>query len=132
MGKSAYQEKVWAIREWPVPELVLELHSFLRLANYYQEIIEDYSKKVVPLTDLTKKGHKWYWSKKAQATFDGLKSAMMEELVLHLPDYTKPTEVQMNVSDLAIGRVLIQEGYPISYERHLMRRNNAILFKRRR
>lgn len=45
-----------------------------------------------------------------------LKTAVVEEPVLALPDYNKSYEVQTDASDLAIGGVLIQDGHPIAYE----------------
>ena len=48
-------KKVSAIVEWPAPAKVLELRSFLGLANYYRRFICGYSKLVNPLTDLLKK-----------------------------------------------------------------------------
>ena len=47
--------KVQAIMEWSVPTKVMELRSFLGLANYYRKFIKGYSKMVSPLTDLLKK-----------------------------------------------------------------------------
>lgn len=41
---------------------------------------------------------------------------MMGELILCLPDHTKPFEIQTDALNLAIDDVLIQEGHPIAYE----------------
>ena len=56
------QEKVQAIREWKTPTNVLELWSFLGLANYYRKFIEGYSKIALPLTEELKKGIAFEWS----------------------------------------------------------------------
>ena len=53
------ERKVQAILNWPPPSKVVELQSFLGLANYYRKFIQRYSKKVAPLTDLLKKDKKW-------------------------------------------------------------------------
>ena len=45
-----------------------------------------------------------------------MKKAICKELVLSLPDHTKPYEVHTDASDFAIGGVLMQEGHPIAYE----------------
>ena len=43
---------------------------------------------------------------------------MPNNLVLTLSDVIKPLEVQTNTSDFALGGVLLQEGYLITYESH--------------
>ena len=39
-----------------------------------------------------------------------------EEPVLALPDISKPFEVHTDVSDIALGGVLVQGGHPVAYE----------------
>ena len=52
-------KKVAAITDWEALKKVMELHSFLELANYYRKSIKGYSKIVAPLTDLLKKNQPW-------------------------------------------------------------------------
>ena len=54
--------KVQAIMEWSVPTKVMELRSFLGLANYYRKFIKGYSKMMSPLIDILKKDNKGDWS----------------------------------------------------------------------
>ncbi|KAJ4960077.1 hypothetical protein NE237_019987 [Protea cynaroides] len=51
-----------------------------------------------------------------ERAFDDLKQAVIDEPVMALPDHTKPFEVQTDVSNFAIGGVLMQDGHPIAYE----------------
>jgi hypothetical protein len=53
------QGKVKVIHDWPAPKTVLELRSFLGLANYYRKFIAAYAKKAAPLIDLLKKEASW-------------------------------------------------------------------------
>ena len=46
---------------------------------------------------------------------------MTSELVLRLPDFKLSFEVHINVSDRAIGGVLVQEGHPIAFESRKMK-----------
>ena len=114
--------KVAAIRDWPAPTKVIELQSFLGLANYYRRFIMGYS-KASSLTDLLKKERKWEWDVKCQAAFQKLKDAITSEPVLRLPALMLPFEVHMDASDRALGGVLVQEGHPVAFE---SRKLNAV------
>lgn len=46
------RSKVATIDQWPPPDSILELHSFLNLANYYKKFIHDFSQIPAPLTYL--------------------------------------------------------------------------------
>jgi len=45
-----------------------------------------------------------------------LKRTVIEEPVLLQTDFSKPYEEHTDVSDFAIGGVLMQEGHPVAYE----------------
>lgn len=53
------QRKVQAILKWTTPIKVVELRSFLGLANYYCKFVASYSKKITLLMDLLKKNQPW-------------------------------------------------------------------------
>ena len=46
-------KKVETIQQWPRPTLVMEIHSFLRLARYYRRFTKDFYKIATSLTILT-------------------------------------------------------------------------------
>lgn len=53
------ESKIRAIQEWEAPTKVIELRSFLGLANYYRRFISGYFAKAAPLTELLKKNKPW-------------------------------------------------------------------------
>ena len=72
------------------------------------------------LNDLLKKDQKFEWTETQQDTFDELKKRFMEELVLMMPDHTKPFQIEMDASKYATGAVLIQldvnsDQHPVSF-----------------
>ena len=54
--------KVKAVAEWPTPESVKDVRSFLGLASFYRKFIHRFSEIATPLTNLTKKGRAEVWS----------------------------------------------------------------------
>uniref|UniRef100_A0A3Q7ECI7 Reverse transcriptase domain-containing protein n=1 Tax=Solanum lycopersicum TaxID=4081 RepID=A0A3Q7ECI7_SOLLC len=64
--------------------------------------ISGYSVKAAPLTELLKKNRPWVWSEERQEAFEGLKTAVTEEPVLMLPDFTKTFEIHTDASDFSI------------------------------
>lgn len=63
-GVQSDPEKVVAFRTWPKPQTLKDLKSFLGFVGYYHRFVQNYSKIVKPLNDLTggyspfKKGRK--------------------------------------------------------------------------
>lgn len=46
-------QKIEALKTWPIPQTLKELKSFLSFSGYYRRFVQDYSKIVKPLTNLT-------------------------------------------------------------------------------
>ncbi|KAK6125877.1 hypothetical protein DH2020_040379 [Rehmannia glutinosa] len=68
--------KVKAINEWSALKNANEVRSFLGLAGYYRRFIEGFSKIVVPMTRLTRKGEKFQWNEKCGESFQELKQRL--------------------------------------------------------
>ena len=54
-GISADPDKVTAVRDFPRPQSVKQLHSFLGLSSYYRRFIPRFSQVAAPLYALIKK-----------------------------------------------------------------------------
>ena len=107
-GVTMDAQKVQAVTDWKSPSTVKEVQSFIGFANFYRRFISDFSKKIIPLTRLLKKGVPFEWSKEAEEAFVFLKRNFTTAPILLHADTSEPFFVETDASDLAIGGVLSQ------------------------
>ena len=102
------QEKIKTVLEWPTPETVKDIKSFLGFVNFYQRFIEGYSKLTRPITNLTKKSENFFWSTECDMAFQELKSRITSALILRHFDPHLTCIIECNASDFAISVILSQ------------------------
>jgi hypothetical protein len=61
--------KVKVIQDWPEPQKVKDIQSFLGFANFYRQYIHNYSNIVVLLTRLTQKNISWNFDESCKLAF---------------------------------------------------------------
>ena len=81
-GLTMDQAKVKVTWDWPKPQRVKDIQSFLGFVNFYQWFINDYAKIDIPLTHLTCKSIPFQFSKKACEAFINLKNAFTSAPIL--------------------------------------------------
>jgi hypothetical protein len=114
-------KKVAAVADWPVPQTVNQLRSFLGLANFFRRFIQGYSSMVAPLTSLTTLAESAlasHWKVAQQRAFDAVKHGLTHAPLLAHPDPKKPYTVISDASVNGTGAVLLQEGRPVAYHSH--------------
>ena len=107
-GVSMDPSKVACVQDWPVPSSVVEIQSFLGLANYYRAFIPNFAEKAVHMTKLTRKDVPFVWGPDQQKAFDELKLEFTEGRILAHPDTSKSFVLETDASDVALGGVLSQ------------------------
>ena len=112
--------KIKAILEWPRPQNVKDIQSFLGFGNFYRRFIQGYSKIVNPLTKLTRKGVPFTWGTEQQRAFDELRERFTKAPVLTTFDPNKQITLETDASDYAIGACLSQPDqnnklHPVAY-----------------
>ena len=99
------EEKVAAVKNWPVPRTVSEIRRFLGFANFFRRFIKNYSDVARPLEELTGWHTRFTWSPSCQVAFDRSKGLLLSAPVLKLADASKPFRVITDASDCAVGGV---------------------------
>ncbi|KAL4028091.1 hypothetical protein IC575_011283 [Cucumis melo] len=91
-----------------------EVRSF-GLASYYRRFVENFSRIATPLTQLTRKGAPFVWSKACEDNFQNLKQKLVTALVLTVPDGSGSFVIYSDASKKDLGCVLMQQGKVVAY-----------------
>ncbi len=85
-----------------------DVRGFLDFTNFYQSLITGYGKIAGPFYALTKKNTTFIWEQKEEDMFIIFKKRVVKEPVIHDTDPEKPYEVDIDISNFAIGVQLEQ------------------------
>ncbi|KAA0058469.1 pol protein [Cucumis melo var. makuwa] len=109
-GVSVDPAKIEAVTSWPRPFTVSEVRSFLGLAGYYRRFVENFSRIATPLTQLTRMGAPFVWSKACEDSFQNLKqklvTALQGKVVAYVSRQLKSHEQNYRTHDLELAAVV--------------------------
>ena len=108
-GISPCDDKISAIKTFPVPINIRDVRSFCGLAQFYRKFIKNFAGIARPLYNLLKGGVKFIWSSECQQAFDTLKGALTGTSILIYPDFNKEFLVATDASDISLGATLSQK-----------------------
>ncbi|KAL0551545.1 hypothetical protein IC582_010634 [Cucumis melo] len=114
-GVSVDPTKIEAVTSWTRPSTISEVRSFLGLAGYYRRFVENFSRIATPLTQLTRKGAPFVWSKACEDSFQNLKQKLVTAPVLTVPDGPGSFVIYSDASKKGLGCVLMQQGKVVAY-----------------
>ncbi|KAA0063859.1 gag protease polyprotein [Cucumis melo var. makuwa] len=120
-GVSVDPAKIEAVTGWTRPSTVSEVRSFLGLAGYYRRFVENFSRIATPLTQLTRKGAPFVWSKACEDSFQNLKQKLVTAPVLTVPDGSGSFVIYSDASKKGLGCVLMQQGKVVAYASRQMK-----------
>lgn len=81
---------------------------FLGLAGHFRAFIKDYALKTKCLTLLTQKDTPFVRTNQCEEKYQQLVKIISSDLVLTVPDFSKPFELNTNASNYGTGAVLYQ------------------------
>ena len=93
------EEKVKAIKEWPMPKSITEVRSFHGLASFYRRFVKDFSTTTAPLIEIVKKNVGFHWGNDQKIVFVVSKERLCSTPVLALPDFNKTFEIECDASE---------------------------------
>ena len=102
--------KVKGMADWPPPQNVMDIRSFLGFMGFYCYFIPNYSLIARPMIQLTQKNIPFNWDSNCTHAFEHLKSIMCAKPILQQPDYTKAFFLATDASAYGVGAILSQEG----------------------
>ena len=127
-GIEADPNKIQKFENWPIPQTVEDLRSFIGLASYYRRYIKNFAVIVAPLHKLVtltlKKAGKppssLDWSEESNMSFEVLKALLVHAPVLAYPNFKEPFIVEVDASLRGLGACLSQynqkgELHPIAF-----------------
>ena len=123
-GLKMDPKKVDTILNWPAPQNLKDVQSFLGFCNFYRRFILKFSQIVMPLTALTKtiEGKKvtFQWSSECQQAFERLKLMFASNPILRHFDPERKAWVMVDASDYVTAGILLQEDeqailHPVAY-----------------
>ena len=113
-GIETNPKKIKAIVDWPRPQTVTQMCSFLGFCNYYHKFIHRYAQIAKPLYKLisgdktkAKQVH-IVWNKDCEHAFKTLKDVCSRTPVLAYANYSKPFRVHTGALEMGLGAVLYQ------------------------
>ncbi|TYJ95735.1 ty3-gypsy retrotransposon protein [Cucumis melo var. makuwa] len=121
-GVSVDPAEIEEVTSWTRPSTVSEVRSFLGLAGYYRRFVENFSRIATPLTQLTRKGAPFFWSKACEGSFQNLKQKLVTAPVLTVPDGSGSFMIYSDASKKGLGCVLMQQGKVVAYASRQLKR----------
>ena len=85
------------------------------------QILSQPVRTVLPLRSLTKDDSVFLWSESHETAFNSAKRLIASTTALRYYDPHFPVTLQVDSSNYAIGRVLLQEGHPVCFTSHTLR-----------
>ena len=107
-GIEVQAEKVETVCNWPTPQRLTELRSFVGLCSYYKRFILGFADIAAPLHVLQRKNIRFEWTQEQEDAFNELKTRLTTAFVLGMPRDEGVFYLDTDASDVGLGVVLSQ------------------------
>ena len=107
-GVAPDPTKIQAMKDYAQPTNLKMVRSFLGMVQYYARFLPDLATIATPLYHLTKKDVRFKWTPECQEAFDKIKSLLISDKFLSLPNFDHPFILYTDASNMGVGVVLSQ------------------------
>ena len=107
-GLRPAQQKLGEIVNFPTPQRLEELKTFLGMAAFFRKFIPKFSQISADLYAMEKKGRTFEWTEECRAAFDKIKFELEHANTLTFPNFDEDFIMQVDASEKAIGYMLGQ------------------------
>lgn len=119
-GQRSFTEaRKQTVIQIPTPTTPLQVREFLGTVGFCRLWIPRFATLAAPLYPLTKEKREFIWTKEHQLAFETLKKALLQALVLALPDLKKPFTLYIDERNGVARGVLTQTlgpwRHPVAY-----------------
>jgi len=119
-GLKPNPDRIEAVKKFRVPQDLTTIRQFLGLASFYRRFVPNFARIANPLHELTRKGVTFEWTAACQASFEQLKSKLVEAPVLAYPNFEKGFTLETDASAHGLGAILSQlqedgKHHPVAY-----------------
>ncbi|OMO54947.1 reverse transcriptase [Corchorus capsularis] len=97
-GIEVDEEKIKAIKDWPIPSNIGQVRSFHGLDGFYRRFVKDFSTLPAPITSVMKKNAPSECGPKQQEAFETLKTKLTNVPLLVLPNFNSTFEIECDAS----------------------------------
>ncbi|GBO24268.1 Retrovirus-related Pol polyprotein from transposon 297 [Araneus ventricosus] len=99
--------KIKAVVDWPRPDKIHDLRSFLGLCTYYRRFVKNFSTIARPLHKLTEAKSNFNWTEECEKSFNSLKQALTSPILTY-PRTDKDFILDTDASNEGIRAVISQ------------------------
>ncbi len=101
-------DKIMAVKNFPQPQDVEKVRSFIGLSGYYRCFVKNFATLAFHLTQLMKKDILFHWNAAQAKSFEALKQALTNAPVLAIPGYSARFILRTDAFAPGVGAVLMQ------------------------
>lgn len=102
-----------SVTQFPQPQKVKDVQSFLGLTGYYRKFIRNYAKIAEPLLkqlrNNQRNNHHLQWSPECTQAFETLKNKLTNAPIMNTPNFEHPFILELDACEYGLGAVLTQE-----------------------